>query len=345
MEKISFILLALMLNLVACTENLPVDKTNISCEPSTIVFPSSGGTKTVAILSNSSWTATASEDWITIYPSSGQGDSFVKVICSAGLESDAMVIFSSGEKKCFLTITRNANTSGGKDQGGSNSDNTNPNEGSGGGSNGTSTEENTGKTEVAIQMVDLGLSVKWANKNIGASAIEDYGDFFAWGETISSKNEYDWSDYKYCRGTIQTLTKYCTDKQFGNVDGKTILEAGDDAAHVHWGGNWRMPTKEEQDELARNCTWVWTTQNGVIGCKVTSNRPGYTNKSIFLPAAGSISCGSNKLEGVIGLYGSCSLQENYPCSCHHLYFKDSGPIISNVGNMRCVGRPIRPVCP
>ena len=81
------------------------------------------------------------------------------------------------------------------------------------------------------------------------------------------------------------MSKYCANSNYGTVDNKTILELEDDAAHVNWGGNWRMPTKEEQDELisTNNCTWTWTTQNGVNGYKVISKING---NFIFIPAAG-----------------------------------------------------------
>ena len=140
---------------------------------------------------------------------------------------------------------------------------------------------NTGNHEY----VDLGLSVKWATCNVGASKPEEYGDYFAWGET-QPKNTYDWSTYKWCNGSYDTQTKYCTKSSYGTVDNKTQLELSDDAARANWGGSWRMPTDAEMTELREQCTWTWTTQNGVYGYKVTSKKSGYTNKSIFLPAAG-----------------------------------------------------------
>ena len=136
------------------------------------------------------------------------------------------------------------------------------------------------------EYVDLGLpsGLKWATCNVGATTPEEYGDYFAWGET-SPKSTYDWSTYKWCNGSSTTITKYCVSSYYGTVDNKTTLELTDDAAHVNWGGNWRMPTRAEQDELknSSNCTWTWTTQNGVEGYKVTSKVNG---NSIFLPVAG-----------------------------------------------------------
>ena len=132
------------------------------------------------------------------------------------------------------------------------------------------------------EYVDLGLSVKWATCNVGATAPEEYGDYFAWGET-SPKSDYAWSNYKF--GWQNSLEKYTTLSSYGgfSVDYKTIPELEDDAAHVNWGGTWRMPTVTEQDELLSKCALTWITQNGVNGYKVTSNING---NSIFLPAAG-----------------------------------------------------------
>ena len=128
----------------------------------------------------------------------------------------------------------------------------------------------------------MGLSVKWADRNVGASKPEEYGDYFAWGET-EPKSTYSWSTYKWCNGSETTLTKYNTNSSYGTVDNKTILDLSDDAARANWGGSWRMPTDAELTELREQCTWTWTTQNGVNGYKVTSKSNG---NSIFLLAAG-----------------------------------------------------------
>lgn len=153
---------------------------------------------------------------------------------------------------------------------------------------------------VKVQAVDLGLSVKWANMNVGATTPEGYGDYFAWGET-AAKATYDWSTYFDTNDGGSTFTKY------NSKDGKTILDPKDDAAHVNWGGSWRMPTMAEWLELYENCTWTWTTQNGINGYKVTSNKAGYTNKFIFLPAAGYRNKGGLYDVGSYGGYWSSSL--------------------------------------
>ena len=132
------------------------------------------------------------------------------------------------------------------------------------------------------EYVDLGLSVKWATMNVGATSPEEYGYYFAWGET-EPKDYYHSSTYKWCNGSYNNLTKYCIDSDFGTVDNKTVLDLADDAAHINWGGAWRMPTVEEQQELLNNCTWTWTTQNGVNGYLVTSKKNG---NSFFLACSG-----------------------------------------------------------
>ena len=159
------------------------------------------------------------------------------------------------------------------------------------------------------EYVDLGLSVKWATFNVGANAPEECGDYFAWGET-EPKGYYYWTTYKWCNGTSTTMTKYCTYFYDGTVDNKTTLELEDDAARVNWGGSWRMPTRAEQDELINknNCTWTWTTQNGVKGYKVTSKKNG---NSIFLPVAGCYNYSDLGSVGSFALYWSSSLDTSY----------------------------------
>ena len=188
------------------------------------------------------------------------------------------------------------------------------------------------------EYVDLGLSVKWATCNVGASKPEEYGDYFAWGET-QPKTTYDWSTYKWCNGSYNTLTKYNNSSSYGTVDNKTQLELSDDAARANWGGSWRMPTDAELTELREQCTWTWTTQNGVNGYKVTSKKNG---NSIFLPAAGCRRDGSLYGAGSGGLYCSGSLLMDSPRYAYYLHF---GSV--NVGwydYYRYFGFTVRPVC-
>ena len=201
-------------------------------------------------------------------------------------------------------------------------------------------DPNTGATgsENGYEYVDLGLSVKWATCNVGATKPEEYGDYFAWGET-TTKSTYNWSTYKYYNGSSTTFTKYNTSSSYGSVDNKTTLELADDAARANWGGSWRMPTKAEQDELRENCTWTWTTQNGVNGYKVTSNKNG---NSIFLPAAGYRNDSSLYGAGSYGRYWSSSLYTDRPYSAWRVYFYSDSVIRSN--SDRYYGFSVRPVC-
>ena len=187
------------------------------------------------------------------------------------------------------------------------------------------------------EYVDLGLSVKWATCNVGASKPEEYGDYFAWGET-QPKDYYDWSTYKYCNGDYWSQTKYCTNSSDGTVDNKTTLELSDDAARANWAGTWRMPTDAEITELREQCTWRWTSQNGVYGYKVTSKKNG---KSIFLPAAGCRVTNLLDDAGRVGLYWSSSLSTSDSCAWY-VHFNSGG--VGRNGNNRCYGFSVRPVC-
>ena len=194
-------------------------------------------------------------------------------------------------------------------------------------------------TETGHDYVDLGLSVKWATCNVGASYPESYGDYFAWGET-QPKSTYDWSTYKWCNGSHLSLTKYSTDSDYGTVDNKTQLELSDDAAHANWGGSWRMPTDDEWTELREQCTWTWITLYGVDGYKVTSKTNG---RSIFLPAAGCLKDSYLSFARSYGHYWSSSLSTDYPASATYVLIIPSYAIRSH--RYRFYGRSVRPVCP
>ena len=185
--------------------------------------------------------------------------------------------------------------------------------------------------------VDLGLSVKWATCNVGASKPEDYGDYYAWGET-TTKSDYSWKTYKWCKGTDDTMTKYCTDSDYGTVDNRTTLTSSDDVATVKWGSKWRMPTKEEMKELDEDCTWTWTTQNGVRGMKVK----GPNGNSIFLPAAGYRYGTDLNGRGSDGHYWSATLNENSSDDAYYLFFND-GYYYWVSWFFRYYGHTVRPV--
>ena len=195
-----------------------------------------------------------------------------------------------------------------------------------------------------VQAVDLGLpsGIKWASCNIGAEKPEDYGNYYAWGE-VSPKEDYSWATYKYANGASDKLTKYCNDASYGDngfTDNKTTLDPEDDAAHVNWGGSWRMPTDAEWAELIANCTWTWTTQNGINGYRVTSKT---NSNSIFLPAAGYRYDTYLYDVGGYGYYWSSSVDELYPSSAWSLGFGSDG--VGRSGSSRHGGQSVRPVCP
>lgn len=184
------------------------------------------------------------------------------------------------------------------------------------------------------EYVDLGLpsGTLWATCNVGAKSPEDDGNYYAWGET-EPKSTYNWSTYKWCRGSSSTMTKYCTSSSYGIVDNKTTLDLSDDAARINWGGDWRMPTDAEQVELRTECSWTWTTQNRVKGYKVTSKTNG---NSIFLPAAG---CLGDSYSLGWGLYWSSSTSGRL--YANELYFYSSS--VNSGVNDRCLGQSVRAV--
>ncbi len=213
--------------------------------------------------------------------------------------------------------------------------------------------------------VDLGLpsGLKWATKNVGATIPQDYGNYYAWGETEpQSSNRYYWDSYKWCNGTETSMTKYCVSTSYGTVDNNTTLDSDDDAASVNWGGKWRMPTRIEQKELITNCYWVWTSsyndsgKAGYIiykaksssdkGQVVTSgNTPSssysLSDSHIFLPAAGFRYEGSLYTGGA-GYYWMSSLGEylgSYAC----IFYFSSGSRGDSFYS-RCRGHSVRAVC-
>ncbi|MBR5982206.1 MAG: InlB B-repeat-containing protein [Bacteroidales bacterium] len=192
------------------------------------------------------------------------------------------------------------------------------------------------------EWVDLGLpsGTKWAICNVGAENPEETGNYYAWGET-TTKETYDWTTYSFCNGNYNTLTKYCSSSIYGDNgfwDSKTNLQSIDDAATVNWGEGWRMPTKEEYEELMNNCILEWTTINEVSGGQFT----GPNGNTIFLPASGRID--ENGLRGNNqGYYFSQSLNTYSPDCVWDLYIHPSASDF-NADARRYMGRVLRPVC-
>lgn len=188
------------------------------------------------------------------------------------------------------------------------------------------------------EYVDLGLSVKWATYNIGATTPEGYGDYFAWGET-TPKEVYDWSTYKWCNGDDHSMTKYCTSSNYGTVDNKTMLELSDDAARVNWGGSWRMPTLSEIKELINRCIWTPTTLNGVNGYKVTRN-----GNSIFIPTAGFRSGSYNYNVNKYAVYMTSIGNSIYNDQAARMEGNPDANNLTTSSRSRDTGCSIRPVC-
>ena len=194
---------------------------------------------------------------------------------------------------------------------------------------------------VAHEYVDLGLpsGLLWATCNVGADSPEDYGDYFAWGET-QPKSDYSWSTYQYCNGSGITLTKYCNKSNYGYngfTDNLTTLFPEDDAATANWGSDWRMPSKEEWQELYQNTTVTWTNQNGVNGRLFTASN----GNSLFLPAAGHC-YPSLDLAGSFGCYWSSSLYLDNPSEAWMLSFSYSAGC-SMASYFRSCGQSVRAV--
>ena len=178
------------------------------------------------------------------------------------------------------------------------------------------------------EYVDLGLpsGLKWAACNVGATTPEAYGNYYAWGET-AKKSDYSWAKYFDTSDEGVTFTKYTTDT-------KTVLDPEDDAAHINMGGAWRMPTKDEWQELIDNCTWTWTMYNGKFGYRVMSKTNGY---SIFLTATGTylntVLVGNN----VYGAYWTSSLDTNKSSNANAVAFDKGGNYYTFSAERRCGG--------
>lgn len=193
--------------------------------------------------------------------------------------------------------------------------------------------------------IDLGLSVKWATKNLGANKSYDYGNYYAWGET-STKSVYNESTYLYyTNGSTSNITKYNTLPARGIVDNKTRLEQQDDAVYALYGSNWRMPTSEEWSELINNCQWEIETVNGIKGIRGTSLKVGHTSNSIFLPLAGDYDSHGTDLQfvGEYASYLTSDLKIDKPWDAVTVYFYNtsSSPNIDYLE--RHIGQSIRPV--
>ena len=225
-------------------------------------------------------------------------------------------------------------------------------------------------TEVLPNRIDLGLSVKWADHNVGADCPEGYGDYYSWGDKITyyeygqarvttpqwkegKAAGYDWKSYKfrdYRHGEKLydvKLTKYNFDLAFGAVDNRSVLLSTDDVATEKYGDGWRMPTYEEYKELLDNCDNEWTVSNGVSGVKLTSRVEGYEGVSIFFPASGYRRYRDYSPDvNIDGSYWTSTVGSGHgqdaPFIAWHIYFREDDPIHLDQ-NYRCDGRTVRAV--
>lgn len=206
------------------------------------------------------------------------------------------------------------------------------------------------------EYVDLGLSVKWAAFNVGASSPEEYGDYYAWGE-VEPKTNYTWATYKWVQDNQNSwkyINKYTfPDKQTTGIwykngtfvgDNIAELEPEDDVVQTKWKGKWHIPSKEDAEELLTKCTWTWTgnyKDTKIAGYIVTSNVPGYTDKSIFLPAAGFYYGNSLNAETNTGYYWLKELGNIYVDYAYFIDFYAKEKFTSR--SIRYYGQSIRAV--
>lgn len=195
--------------------------------------------------------------------------------------------------------------------------------------------------ETSKEYVDLGLpsGTLWRTCNIGATNPEESGFYFAWGETSPKKN-CSWSTYKWVNlnseGVIDSFIRYNFNEAYGVVDSLSNLLSEDDAAIVNLGKDWRIPTKEELEELIKNCKYSWTEINGVNGAKFEAPN----GNSIFLPAAGTQESFVYN-EGNVGYYWTSSFDGDTAAYNLYFYFHSAEATIGKT--VRFIGSPIRPV--
>lgn len=199
------------------------------------------------------------------------------------------------------------------------------------------------KTPDNVEVVDLGLSVNWASLNLGANEIQEPGYFYAWGET-AVKSWYSWSYYQF-GSSAAALTKY------NQSDGLNRLQPEDDAAKNEWGGEWRMPTRAEFQELIDNCDIDYTaTEGGFPGVRLTSRVAGHEGASIFLPAGGWIQDNNLTVNGRLATYWASECANfpefSMPQFAYAAEFWLDGDYAQTGqinGTYRYLGRPVRAV--
>lgn len=313
--RIYILLLSFLTGLfISCTDSEVSDmliagaySCKLSLSESTIESDFNAMTRTFTVNADNStpWQFSEVPSWVTLSPTNGKGTANIKVTFAAN---------EGGERSDVINlINMNSNATGWLPLA-------------------------VIQTKHPATPVDLGLSVKWSDVNVGASSPEEYGDYYCWGE-VNTRSEYTWISY-YGSGT--SLPKYNNSELWGVVDNKSELELGDDIANVRWGGVWRMPSRCEIEELIVGCTWTWTTQNGVKGYKVSGKKAGFTENSIFLPAAGMHGESGLDSVGVYSFYWSNTLWESFPLMSYGLAINTTD-VFSSMA-LRCYGYPVRGVC-
>ena len=209
-----------------------------------------------------------------------------------------------------------------------------------------------GETPSNVVAVDLGLpsGTLWANMNVGATSSSDDGLYFAYGETTgytsdtSDGHVFNWTTYKYCNGTNNSIWKYCTTVNSGAVDNKTTLEPKDDAAHENWGEGWRIPTKAEMQELIDNTYKNVYRNKGVWVLQLRSVKNG---KIIELPLSGSRFDSKTSNQGTAARYWTSTvrLTPDGNTEAYTLWARQDGTVdkLESSGGPRCYGYTIRAV--
>ena len=195
-----------------------------------------------------------------------------------------------------------------------------------------------GEEVITYEYVDLGLSVKWATMNVGAKTEEDYGHYYMWGSiTPNTPDECNWANTPFNNGATSYDTTYFNSVKDTVIPNKVLAKEYDVAAQI-MGGDWRMPTKNECQELYKNTTQSWVTIKGVNGKKFTSKTD--TTKYIFIPAAGYYYNGSVSEVGNNGYIWSSTISSPYN-NARFLKFKATTCSASTTE--RCYGMPVRGV--
>ena len=279
---------------------------SLSVSPTTVSVAAAGESFTVSVTCDTDYSVEVSEDWLSLESDNAGTLAFTAEANTSGSSRTATITITAGELSVIVTVTQEGADDSEDDSSGDDS-------GSG--------DDDPSGTINGYEYVDLGLSVKWATCNIGADSPEEYGNYYAWGET-ETKETY-------------TSDNSVTHEVSGMSDFSGNAEY--DAATANWGSPWRMPTDSEITELRTSCTWTWTTLNDVNGCEVT----GTNSNSIFLPVAGCRTGSSLGTAGITGYYWSSTSDTWSTVGAYRLNFNSSS--VSRGIDIRYRGQSVRPV--